>query len=116
MDKMRDRIIGYLNLHTDLNDVFVEIVLLTEKIFESNNIGELNDFNNSLNELRHEKIVRLHQKDNQILVGLEANIEKNLNIIKKDAIAEMEAEMEKCVKVEDYEGATEWKRMIDEAK
>jgi len=115
MDKMKDRIVGYLELHTNKNDVFIEIVKLTEEIFESNTIGELNDFNNGLNELRTERTVRLHQKNNQILVGLEANVEKNLNIIKKDAIKEMETEMENCVKVEDYEGAAEWKKMIDES-
>jgi protein-arginine kinase activator protein McsA len=110
---MKLEILGYLETNTDENNLWVEV----QKLYNDLKPTEDNTFELSLISLINEQKVRFTQDARGIVkLAINEKIENAINEIKKSALEEMEEELQKCVDNEDYEGAVEWRDMINETK
>lgn len=110
---MRDRILGFFGTQTDKDNCWVTVNELFTEI--SNDMTESILFEFTLISLIQDKVVRFSQDDNGVKLSLEENITEILNDLKSSAIDEMRDELRKCEESEDYEGAIEWRDMINES-
>ena len=107
---------GDENLWVNLKSVYLLLVPQIYKSFEDQIEAE-NLLINSLNDMCVDGHIRIDKKkDNTVIVALEKNIQDILNGLKKSALDEMEDELQKCVKEENYEKAAEYRDMINEYK
>lgn len=112
---MRDRILGYFRTQTSKDNCWVKINDLFTEI--SNDMTESTLFEFTLLSLIQDRVVRFsdNSDDGSIKLALEENITEILNDLKSSAIDEMREELRKCEESEDYEGAIEWRDMINES-
>lgn len=111
---MKERILGYLRTQTSKENCWVTVNELFNQI--SNDMSESFLFEYNLISLIQDRIVRFSEnRDGSVKLALEENITEILNDIKSSAIEEMREELRRCEESEDYEGAIEWRDMINES-
>lgn len=116
---MEDKITSILKFETSKSKPFMKLPDLLIKSLEvsitDDNISEQMELTNQFEEcvirLHNEKIIRINA---DLTVGLEEYISDILNQRRLSALEEMQEELQKCIEEEDYEGAAEYRDMINE--
>ena len=110
---MKNKILGYIETNTNKKNLWVSV----QKIYNDLSPENDNEFEKSILELINNNQIRLTTDSmGIILLSINSNVESVLQDLKSSAIQEMKEELEKCVQEENYEEASEWRDMINEAK
>jgi len=110
---MKLKILGYLETNTNSEELWVDF----QKLYNDINPDNDDDFEISIIELIEEQKLRITQDRQGIIkLAINSNIDKVVSDLKSSAITEMEEELQKCIEEENYEEASEWRDMINEAK
>lgn len=121
---VKDMVIVFLEANTDSKNIWSNLrdlyLSITPSVISHTNGSYFDAEKLLINTISHmvmEGDIRMDQRsETEIIIALEQNIQNVLNKVKKSAIEEMEEELEKYVKEEDYEKAAEYRDMINEYK
>ena len=112
-DKIGREIDGYILVNTNYDILFTSINDMLMELYGINEPTMIFQAIEYLNR-NHDKY-RFGESADGNIICLEDNITSHISEMRTDAIKDMQIELEKCVKVEDYEGAGEWLRIINES-
>tara|TARA_R110000772_G_scaffold66676_7_gene148381 strand:- start:3622 stop:4011 length:390 start_codon:yes stop_codon:yes gene_type:complete len=126
MEDMKLEIRGFLENNTDQANLWISLQEMYRALNPHTNLTqELSEeeerkgllFSETLVHMINDREIRLDKKDNDTYtVALESFIQDKISGTKKSAIEEMEDELRKYVKLEDFEKAAEYRDMIIEYK
>lgn len=117
MKYIKTQIIGYLENHTSLDNLWIPISDLIQSI-ELNPGDDNNSWHTILNmlfiDMINDRQIRIDIDDNdRFIISLESMIQEKINSNKLSAIDEMKSELQKYVEIEEYEKAAEYRDMIN---
>jgi excinuclease UvrABC helicase subunit UvrB len=110
---MEKQILSYIEFNSDPDNIWVEVDDIYHNIIKDDSQQIL--FEEILVRLINERKIR-YDYETTLKVALEENIVLKVENMKKSALEEMEEELQKYIKEENYEKAAEWRDIINKTK